>query len=228
MPALAKLLWDVHHLGVAAAEFCGCSPQADTIRASIRKSNICCSHYPNPNLPRRHTTASEHVRAANDAEFKVLNEAYQALMDGGAWLVCGVLCVGGQVDVLTCMARSRPVVLRHAQLFSHLCGSDADTVATCPPVLAIRTLQTCTATSGSAVRPVGLPATAGVRTRAATAVAAMQGRRRAGHTTLTMTRFSRTTALAPAEATGGTSSTHGGLAWVSSVQQPLYCSYTVL
>ena len=39
-----------------------------------------------PRLPplRRHTTASEQVRAANDAAFKALNEAYQALTEGGA------------------------------------------------------------------------------------------------------------------------------------------------
>jgi hypothetical protein len=38
---------------------------------------------PAPPSPCRHTTASEGVKAANDAAFKALNQAYQALMDGG-------------------------------------------------------------------------------------------------------------------------------------------------
>lgn len=42
--------------------------------------------------PCRHTTASESVQKAHDAAFRALNEAYQALMDGGCPLIRRRMC----------------------------------------------------------------------------------------------------------------------------------------
>ena len=172
----------------------------------------------------RHTTASEHVRAANDKAFKALNEAYQSLMDG-RFIDCVALHTSNHGDVRTsCLmpwmkpGRSLQPLIRSAccvRLAHPLHFSYTSLAAiTCHP------LQAPTA----AGRKPGRAPTAEAHTaltRAATAAAmAQQAAERGAASTQTTTPSTAITGRAPAAATGDGSSMRGGAAqaWVSSGQ----------